>query len=373
MPEAQTQPNGKQEGRALTIGSTDNLRAMLEQLQGSMTAVATRHLTQERLTKIMLVAASRNPRLLQCTKRSVLESLMDAAEVGLEPNTPLKYADLIARWNSKINAYECQYQLRYGGLDELAYRSGQIAQIDSGVVHAKDKFVYTRGTHPQFEHVPHPGFKLTPEGQFVLNANGQPVEEDPGPIVAAYAIARFKDASLEPRIEVMWRKDIDRIRDRNAAKDKKGNVVGPWVTDYEEMARKTPERRLCKRLPLRAEDAAALEREERREFDATEIMELPADPDADKSPTQLLDEMERGGGSDQSVDKDTGEVRPQPSDPITPGQVAQLESAIKSANLPADELVAALEGYRCSELDQLTNEQYNDFLRKLMARGKKGK
>ena len=43
------------------------------------------------------------------------------------------------------------------------------------------------------------------------------------------------------------------IRNNSKSKDKDGKVFGPWLTHFEEMARKTPIRRLAKRLPLSPE------------------------------------------------------------------------------------------------------------------------
>ena len=36
---------------------------------------------------------------------------MTAAQLGVEPNTPLGQAYLIPFWNSKVRALECQFQL----------------------------------------------------------------------------------------------------------------------------------------------------------------------------------------------------------------------------------------------------------------------
>ena len=66
---------------------------------------------------------------------------------------------------------------------------------------------------------------------------------------------------------------VDQIRKRSKAS---GN--GPWVTDYDEMARKTAVRRLCKYLPLSVEMAEALEAEDRAEFGApAEVIDIPAE------------------------------------------------------------------------------------------------
>jgi hypothetical protein len=102
--------------------------------------------------------------------------------------------------------------------------------------------------------------------------------ENPGPAVAVYAVAKLKDGGTQS--EVMTKAQIDAIRSRSRASGE-----GPWVSDYDEMARKTVVRRLCKYLPLSVELADALDEDARAEFGtpgnvidiphATETQELP--------------------------------------------------------------------------------------------------
>jgi len=54
----------------------------------------------------------------------------------------------------------------------------------------------------------------------------------------------------------MTREDIDSVRSRSRA-----GQSGPWVTDYNEMAKKTVFRRLTKWIPLSAEIRDAYERD----------------------------------------------------------------------------------------------------------------
>ncbi len=65
-------------------------------------------------------------------------------------------------------------------------------------------------------------------------------DANPGPVRAAYAVAEFVGGEVQ--IEVLYRRDLDKVR-------KMGANAGPWSSWYEEMARKTAVRRLCKYLP----------------------------------------------------------------------------------------------------------------------------
>lgn len=67
-----------------------------------------------------------------------------------------------------------------------------------------------------------------------------------------YAVCQFKDGTK--KYEVMSKKEVDDIRKRSRA-----GQSGPWVTDYEEMAKKTVFKRLSKWLPVTPDLEAAVE------------------------------------------------------------------------------------------------------------------
>ena len=69
---------------------------------------------------------------------------------------------------------------------------------------------------------------------------------------AVYAVAFFNDGSTQ--FEVMVKAEVEAIRKRSRAYGS-----GPWVSDFEEMAKKTVVRRLSKYLPQSPEMARALE------------------------------------------------------------------------------------------------------------------
>lgn len=59
-------------------------------------------------------ALSAAPKLKECTPMSFLSAMMNAAQLGLEPNTPLGQAYLILFKNKGV--FECQFQIGYKGL-----------------------------------------------------------------------------------------------------------------------------------------------------------------------------------------------------------------------------------------------------------------
>lgn len=75
---------------------------------------------------------------------SFLAALMNAAQLGLEPNTPLGQAYLIPYKNKSV--LECQFQIGYKGLIDLAYRNFLKQDIEkrNGDSMEKRKFGYAR-------------------------------------------------------------------------------------------------------------------------------------------------------------------------------------------------------------------------------------
>jgi recombination protein RecT len=158
---------------------------------------------------------------------------------------------------------EVQFQVGYKGLLALARRSGEISTITAEVVHANDTFAYQLGDEPMIDHKPS-------------------LEDEPGEPIFVYAIAKLKDGGIQ-RV-VMTRGAIEKIRTRS-----KAGSSGPWVTDWEEMAKKTAIKRLCKLLPMSIELADAIATDTEAELDttpSTNIKDVPAevvDTEAPKS------------------------------------------------------------------------------------------
>jgi len=202
----------------------------------------------DRLRGVMLSAFTRNPKLFECDPVTVVRSVVEAAQVGLEPTGAIGGAHLVPRWNSKARRNECTLILDYRGLVTLARRSGEIARVTARVVREADEFAYQQGTDEWLRHVP----ALVP---------------DPGPYVYVYAVAHFKDGGTQ--FDVMSAAQIQSHVARFAPRDRDKNIVGPWVSDPEEMWKKTVLRRLSKLLPLTVEARQAIAFEDEQTLDQT--------------------------------------------------------------------------------------------------------
>ena len=193
--------------------------------------------------------------------QSVATAMMTAAQLDLEPNTPQGLAYLIPyRCRS---GYECQFQLGYKGLLQLAYRSGLIASINADVVYRAEVeaglFSYRRGVCPT---ITHETDILRPE----LRS---------GEIVAAYAACTLRGG--ETLLRVIDAGDIARARESSAswkASQKYGSQNTPWLTSPDAMWMKTALRRLAAWMPQTEAIGMALEQD--RLGDSTEVVDTQA-------------------------------------------------------------------------------------------------
>jgi len=218
-------------------------KGLLESKIDAIRAVASKALDATQLIKMVGLAASRNPRIAQCTPLSVLNAVMTCAELNLYPSATLGTAYFVPylnRKNREHQFYECQLIVGYRGMCTLARRSGEIVSIQVEVVREGDEFELEYGLNPIFRH--------------------KPKGDTSKPVLKVWALAMLKGGGHQ--MVVMSREEIEAVRERSRAADS-----GPWVTDTVEMAKKTAIRRLCKLLPLTPEVENSLGTIDRSEVD----------------------------------------------------------------------------------------------------------
>lgn len=211
-----------------SMSIADLIRAMEPEIRKALPEV----LTPERFTRMALSALNTTPKLGECTRMSFLAALMNAAQLGLEPNTPLGQAYLIP-YNNK-GRMECQFQVGYKGLIDLAYRNPQVQMISAHEVCENDRFEYELGLNPRLVHCP--------------------ALEERGEVRLFYGMFRLDNGGFG--FEVMSRGDIDRhAKEYSRAYD---SSFSPWKSNYIDMAKKTVIKRVLKYAPIRADFQKAL-------------------------------------------------------------------------------------------------------------------
>jgi recombination protein RecT len=203
------------------------MQAYIKSMEGEIKKALPSVITPERFTRMVLSAISVNPKLSSCTPSSFLGAMMSAAQLGLEPNTPLGQAYILPYLNK--GTLEAQFQIGYKGLIDLAYRSGEVEVIQAHVVYANDEFECEYGINTKLSH--------------------KPATKDRGEPVKVYAL--FKTKSGGYGFEVMSMEDVK----EHAAKYSKayGTSYSPWKTNFEEMAKKTVLKRVLKYAPLKSD------------------------------------------------------------------------------------------------------------------------
>lgn len=216
------------------------IKGLAERARQDLAQALPKHMTVDRMLKVFYAAVSRTPGLLECSPLSLLMALMQASETGLEPNTALQHAYLIPRNNKNTRQKEAHFMPSYRGLVHLAMQSGKVRALEAVPVYQRDHYINKRTlTGRVFEHEQYVPNILTDD-------RGAYQEDASGPLRLVYSIAQLVEA--EPSVEIMTRSQIEEIRQRSQSPDQ-----GPWVTDFDEMARKTVLRRHSKHLPASTE------------------------------------------------------------------------------------------------------------------------
>lgn len=204
------------------------IKAMYGELGNAIPPAIQKTLTPDRMARLAVTAMRQVRNLDQCTFASLAGALMVAAQLGLEPCTPLGHCYLIPRKNGRTGQFEATFQLGYQGMLELAYRTETIKSVTAKAVHANDEFLYEEGLDDKLVHRPYLG-------------------GDRGRVVAYYAVIKFTNGGHA--FDVMSFGDMVQHMERFAPTDyKSGKVTGPWATDFDEMAKKTMIRRLFKMM-----------------------------------------------------------------------------------------------------------------------------
>lgn len=202
------------------LAKVNQLETVIRGKEKDFAAFLHQMLPPQRFVRIALAAVTKTPALMRCSQESLLQSLMDCAELGLEPGS--KRGVYLIPYGNSVQAVPS-----YRGLMEVARRDGH--RINSEIVRGPsssgqtgDKFQVVKGSTPKLIHEPN-------------------LANEDGPITHVYA--RAVDNEGNELFEVMSRRQVESIRKRA----KSANSPA-WTESWDQMARKTVIRRLCNYL-----------------------------------------------------------------------------------------------------------------------------
>lgn len=190
-------------------------------------------MTPERFARLATTAINSNPTLQKCSASSLIAACMQAAALGLEPNTPLGQCWLLPFENKREQRFDVQFILGYRGIIALALRSPGVLSVQAQEVYEKDEFEYELGLDEKLRHIP-------------------VFDEDAGLVKVYYGIVRYPGGGHYWRL--VKPKTIEEHRARSKSPDSPA-----WKNDYNAMALKTVIRICAPYMPLSAEAAAGLE------------------------------------------------------------------------------------------------------------------
>lgn len=220
----------------------DTLASRMPQIQ----TLLPKHITAERFMRIVFMAIQKDPKLLECSRNSLVSAMLKAAEWGLIPDG--RQGALIA-FNNKVKDGNREYwELQatflpmYQGLMDLARRSGQIADIFPATVCENDEFEYELGLNRMLKHKP-----------LLTGDRGKPV--------CYYCVIELKDGTKTFGPGPMTVEGVEAIRKRSKSPNSPA-----WKNDFEAMAWKTVIKRNLKFGPQSAELADAIEADNEAEY-----------------------------------------------------------------------------------------------------------
>ncbi len=195
-------------------------QAFLQQRLDKLGAWVTAGVRPEALIRFTLLDLQNSEALRRCTPTSVYLALLGCAQTGLEPGALRQEAFLVPFKGVAT------FMPGWRGLVKMAKRSREVLNITANVVREADEFDLDLGTTPTLRHKP------------LLRG-------DRGEVIGAYAYASL--AHGLPEIEWM---DLEDLKAIETAGTKGGKVSPAYANWRDQMQRKAPIRRLCKRLPL---------------------------------------------------------------------------------------------------------------------------
>lgn len=192
----------------------------------------------EKEASFALQIINRDTQLQKCSLNSILEAIINVANIGLTLNPAANECCIIARWNSKLGGLQAVLEPMYQGLTRLAMREGVVKQLNTQIVYEKDEIIVDAADNVR--PVIH---KVNPL-------------KDRGVMIGAYCISTDLDGYRQ--VELM---SIDQIKEvRDTSDGFKAFSAGkikshPWESSFGEMARKTVIKRLFKYLNRKGDES----------------------------------------------------------------------------------------------------------------------
>jgi len=224
---------------------------LLDKFSPQIKKALPKHLSPDRMTRIVMTAVSSNPKLAQAGVESpatFLGSIIQSSQLGLEVNTPAGHAYLVPFRNKRKRVMECQLIVGYKGMIDLAYRSPLVEKVVARAVYDGDEFDYWYGLNENLIH------KISKE----------PCRRT-RKITHAYAFAQIRGKGCPFEVLDQEALEYRRGKSMDDRRAKENNRTSIWESEPEAMSRKSAIRALSPFIPQAPELAHVVALEEAQE------------------------------------------------------------------------------------------------------------
>jgi recombination protein RecT len=212
--------------RALTPyqAQMEKLRDTLSKAMPKIADVLPAHIPAKRLHRILLAQFTESSKLWECSPGSVIGSILESAQIGLEVAVGGQCWLIPFKRKSTL-------VIGYKGYKDLAYRTGYVGAFNAEAVYENDTFTY----HRAFGHGDEP--------YIVHDLNESPLAER-GHLRGAYCAVQMKSGQWV--LKYLSKPEVLERRKRSRMADRPGSV---WVSDERAMWIKTAVRAAAPLLP----------------------------------------------------------------------------------------------------------------------------
>ncbi|OBC14091.1 recombinase RecT [Mycobacterium sp. 852013-50091_SCH5140682] len=219
-----------------------DLRQQLVKMQEQFQRAMPKGVEAVQLIRDVMTCMQQTPKLAQCDIPSVLGAAMTCAQLGLRPGVgALGQAWILPFYDNKTRGQRAQLIIGYKGYVELGHRSDRIASLHSRIVYANDLFEVEYGAaEDKWLHKPC-------------------LDGERGDTKLFYAVGRLANGGYS-LTDPMTVADMERHRDKFAmARNREGQIVGPWRDHFDAMGQKTMLLRLMALMPKSTEMQRAMD------------------------------------------------------------------------------------------------------------------
>ena len=224
---------------AVRANRPDSIMALLPKMLPELARVLPRHITEDRIGRLITTEIRKTPNLAICTGPSFFGALLTASALGLEPGINgeaylVPYKDKRASADAGEPVFQCELIVGYQGYAKLFWQHPLAQRLTTDYVCERDHFVIDKGLTLRLEHTP--------------------AEGDRGKVVGYYAIAGLTTGALA--IDYFTADQVKRLRGGKVGSS--GDIADPehW------MERKTALRQVLKLMPKSTELSYVLRADE---------------------------------------------------------------------------------------------------------------